>query len=268
MEDENIFYLYVDETIIPNHGKNDAFERKDGINCFAYGGILVKKEDISDIVEKYKKLCEKWNITYPLHSCEIRGRNGHFAWLLSKEKKNRFLKDLNDFLISINIICFGSVVDKDGYKEKVKNRSQWPIKKVSYFYLLERVVKYVDYLGGKLDISLEKINNKIESNIKYYTRKISDTGMFFNKENVFLKTDIIVSLDFKPKENLFEQIADLCVYVIAKHGYVDKYIAWDSLYKNKKIIDSILLDKEVGDKGIKYYCIKKKTQDKNPGATR
>ena len=88
------YTLYIDDSGVryPQHKNTD---RRDGMDWFGWGGILVDKSKEEEIVILYKEFCRKWNITYPLHSTEIRARRGKFSWLETSKKQNDFYVDLN-----------------------------------------------------------------------------------------------------------------------------------------------------------------------------
>ena len=80
------------------------------------GGVLVSKEDKVIVGDKYKIFCEKWKINYPLHSTKIRGRRGDFSWLENGVKEHdRFMEDLESFLVDVPVLGFAVVIDRDGY---------------------------------------------------------------------------------------------------------------------------------------------------------
>ncbi len=66
------YYIYFDDSGIRFPDKQQP-NRNDGMDHFALGGILLKKSDRAVVIEGYKELCEKWKITYPLRSSDIRG---------------------------------------------------------------------------------------------------------------------------------------------------------------------------------------------------
>ena len=80
------------------------------------GGVLVAEEYKVIIGNKYKIFCEKWKINYPLHSTKIRGRRGDFSWLENGVKEHdRFMEDLESFLVDVPVLGFAVVIDRDGY---------------------------------------------------------------------------------------------------------------------------------------------------------
>jgi hypothetical protein len=55
--------------------------RRDGMDCFGLGGILVNEEDIDPLIASYKAFRKAWSIDYPFRSHDIRGGRGDFGWL-------------------------------------------------------------------------------------------------------------------------------------------------------------------------------------------
>jgi hypothetical protein len=58
----------------------------------------------------------------------------------------------------------------------------------------------------------------------------------------------------KKKSNAILQIADLCLYPVARGKDKPDDKAYLSLKNNLKIVDSLLSIEEVESQGIKYYC--------------
>src|SRR5437667_6028859 len=66
---------------------------------FALGGVLVKEEDEGGVRKAHADLCDRWSISYPLHSVEIRHSSRAFSWLEREtDEYQRFMKDISRFL--------------------------------------------------------------------------------------------------------------------------------------------------------------------------
>ncbi len=267
----NRYTLYIDESGIryPQHGGQP---RRDGMDWFAWGGVLVKKEDEDKIVEKYKEFSKKWNLKYPLHSCEIRGKRDNFSWLKNEEQISiDFYIDLNEFLTTIPVIGFGVVVSRPGYNEryiKEHGNNRWELCKTTYPILIERTVRYLleNDPEAILNIIFEGASGAENKKIVEYGKSLKNDGHPFNKATAGkyspVTSDVYKQiLSGKPKsgtkDNIFLQIADLYVYPMAKFKYDPDYLAWHKLYKSQKLIDSILEPEEIYLRGIKYYCFNK-----------
>ena len=62
------YLLYFDDTGSRDPDRSAyTTARNDRMDCFGLGGILVKEEDIEDVLQKYKTFCAEWNIDYFLH---------------------------------------------------------------------------------------------------------------------------------------------------------------------------------------------------------
>ncbi len=261
------YTLYIDESGI-RYPQHKGAPRRDGMDWFGWGGVLVENSHESQIVSSHKQLCEKWKIEYPLHSNEIRGMRDNFKWLKSHPNQKDFYKDLNNFLTQINVIGFGVVVSRPGYNKRYIEKygnSRWELCKTTYPILIERVVRYLIDLQEdfKLKIIFEGASGDENRKIIEYGKNLKHTGHPFSKATSEkyspIQPDIykrVISGRPEPgtKNNIFLQIADLYVYPMAKFRYDPSYLAWHELYKSKRIIDSVLNSEHLYLKGIKYYC--------------
>src|SRR5215467_5509174 len=73
-------------------------------NLFALGGILVLEEDEPAVYAAHARLCNKWGITYPLHSVDMRAGAKEFSWLRrGSADYDPFMGDLTRMLTSIPV---------------------------------------------------------------------------------------------------------------------------------------------------------------------
>ncbi|MEZ4200512.1 MAG: DUF3800 domain-containing protein [Candidatus Paceibacterota bacterium] len=262
------YTLYIDESGI-RYPQHKVMPREDGMDWFSWGGVLVRKQDEQEIVDKYKKFCEKWEITYPLHSSEIRGKRDKFGWLRDDETKTaEFFNDLNDFLTGISVIGFGVVVSRPGYNKKFREKygnQRWELCKTTHPILMERVVRYLiaNSDNPKLKVVFEGASGSDNKKVVNYGMALKDSGHPFDKNNAEkyspLPCEIFQELvvgrpEPGTKSNIFLQIADLYVYPMSKFIYDPNYLAWHELYKAGRLIDSVLEPEEIYLKGVKYYC--------------
>lgn len=260
------FVLYIDDSGSRFPDKHDMECRNDGMDHFALGGILIAVEDKKALQEAYISFCKKWNIDYPLHSTKIRGMRNNFSWLEGGAKKDVFYSELDSFLISLPVIGFAAVIHRPGYNERYNEKYEgkpWWMCKTVYAILIERVAKYVAEQSGILIVRFERTGKREDRAIIQYARDLKVRGMPFNIDTS-KKYDILQPEDFrsvilgeprrKLKENLFVQIADLYLYPMAKRKYDPMYNPWVLLYKNKKVIDALVSEREWSSKGIKYSC--------------
>jgi hypothetical protein len=273
------YYLYIDDSgsRFPDHQNTEC--RRDGMDHFALGGVLVAEEDKRSIAEAYQSFCDDWNISYPLHSSDIRGMRNDFAWLESSAKqKDKFLSELEAFLVSLPVVGFAAVVHRPGYNARYEERygdKRWWMCKTAYSILIERVTKYVRSLGGVLEVRFEECGKKEDRALAVYAKALKNDGHPFNIETSArydglscesYRQTVLGEPRRKKKSNLYIQIADLYLYPMAKRKYEPTYNPWVVLYENKKVVDALL---EVGSEdllGIKYSCFDD-WESKRPGKT-
>lgn len=277
MEKKPIYYLYIDDSGSRFPDKKSDIVRRDGMDHFALGGILVEGKNRDFILEEYKNFIQAWDITYPLHSSEIRSMRDNFIWLESSAKqREKFLQELEIFLLKLPVIGFAAVVHRPGYnsryKEKYEGR-QWWMCKTAYSILIERTTRYVQARGGKLKIRFEEAGKKEDRAIAEYTKMLKTEGMPFASDTS-AKYHSLAHEDFrsvlfgqaerKKKENAYMQIADLYLYPIAKRKYEPTYNPWVKFFEYKKVIDSFLSSDDLPYLGIKYSCFDD-WENKKPG---
>jgi hypothetical protein len=263
---EKHYYLYIDDSGNRFPDKQQ-FVRDDGMDYFALGGILVEENDKKILEERYKELCERWGIIYPLHSTDIRGMRNNFSWLEegSKKRKN-FEEDLESFLFGIPVIGFAAVIHRPGYNKRYEEKygdKRWWMCKTTYTVLIERVAKYVQGQGGTFEVRFEECGKKEDRAILQYAKDLKTIGSPFCPNNSS-KYSALVCDDYKKvvvgeprrrmKDNLFVQIADLYLYPMVKRKYNPTFSPWVALFKNKKVIDALLPEGEWLYCGIKYSC--------------
>ncbi len=268
MKGSHLYTLYIDETgnRYPHHNHS---KHNDGMDHFGWGGILVRKSDEDSILVRMKELRNKWGITYPLHSSEIRNSRDNFAWLGKGEKTRvEFLENLNDFLTDLPAIGFGVVVSRSRYNKRFREQygqGRWELCKSAHPILVERVVRYLLRVDpeARLRIIFEGSSGAENKLIVEYTRDIKRDGHPFQKDNADKYTPlaprvydrvIIGDAQSQPKSNFFLQIADLYIYPIAKRAYQPAYLPWVLLYESQHVIDALLDPERRPNEGIKYYC--------------
>lgn len=240
--------------------------RQDKMDWFALGGILVKDEDVEEVVEKHKNFCHKWRIDYPLHSTKIRGHQGKFAWLKKQENRDRFYPELENFLLSLPVICTACVMHRPGYVARYKEQYEdrlWFMCKTTFSILTERVSKYADSQGRQLEIIFEESGKKEDRDIVNYSKELKKNGNPFNKltskEYRPLSADdyrriVIGEPRRKKKTNPLLQVADLLLFPLAKNGYDPDYLPYRMLRKHNKIIDCHVAAEELPAMALKYSC--------------
>jgi hypothetical protein len=267
------YLLYFDDTGGRDPDKSSYQrheERRDGMDCFGYGGFLIKEEDVKEFIKNHNAFRQHWNIDYPLHSSKIRGGHGKFGWLKKPENAGQFLPALQDYLLSQPIICIACIIDRPGYVERYKERHQeklWYMSQSAFYILIERAAKFADKNGRKLEIYFEQNGRKEDRDITRYMRELKKSGNPFNKNSSDqynpLTTDdykrIILGEPRRKTKNVpMIQIADLVLYPMAKAGYDPQYWPYKALRDNGKLIDCLLSEEELASCGIKYSCFDRK----------
>lgn len=262
------YILFIDDTGSRDPDKNTGAldDRKDGMDCFALGGVLIKEEDIDEIYQKHRQFCSEWNIDYPLHSACIRGGRKKFAWLKKPENAGLFFPALQQFLLSLPIIGIACVIDRQGYLNRYKDKytdQLWYMCKTSFCILVERSAKFADQNGRKLEIFFEQAGKKEDRDIKRYIRELKQQGNVFDNASSGTYSPFTAS-DYKrivlgePRERTKKvpmiQIADLILYPIAKGGYQPEYPPYKALIAENKLIDCLIDEKDISTSGIKYSC--------------
>ncbi|MGH1349562.1 MAG: DUF3800 domain-containing protein [Methyloligellaceae bacterium] len=260
------YILYIDDTGSrdPNQVPYDE-NRDDGMDCFGLGGILIKEGDVEDILTKHKEFCTEWDITYPLHSSSIRGGRRNFGWLRNPENAGQFFPALNEYLLSLPIICTACIIDRPGYRKRYDhyNDRLWFMCKTAFCILVERTAKYVDSQDGKFEIYFEQTGKKEDTDIKNYVRELKREGNPFDSQNSdeyepFTAEDYKRVVLGEPREKTKKvpmiQIADLVLYPMAKGKYQPQYGPYKALKNAGKLIDSFVPEDQINKLGIKYSC--------------
>lgn len=261
------YTLYIDESGI-RYPQHKGAPRRDGMDWFGWGGVLVEKSKEEEILSLHREFCNKWNITYPLHSSEIRGMRENFKWLKTFQNQSDFFNDLNSLLTTIDVIGFGVVVSRPGYNKRFIEKygnGRWELCKTTHPILIERVVRYLLERDEefKLKVIFEGASGDENRKVVKYGQSLKHEGPPFSRATSDKYSPIPPQVyqevisgrpEAGTKSNIFLQIADLYVYPMVKFRYDPSYLPWHELYKSKKIVDSVLDSDNLYLKGIKYYC--------------
>lgn len=264
----NKILLYFDDSGSRNPDKNSVSQegRRDKVDGFALGGILVREEDIGFILRRYRAFIEKWGIDYYLHSTRIRCRQGKFAWLQKQENAELFYPALESFLLSLPVIGIACVVHRPGYvaryKEKYDDRL-WYMCKTTFTILVERAAKYADKQDRKLEIVFESSGKYEDRDINSYLKELKKYGNPFNPitsegysplSSEDFSRIILGDPKRKTKANHLLQIADLFLFPMVKGGYDQWYFPYRRLKESGKLIDCVLSEEDCQYMSIKYSC--------------
>jgi hypothetical protein len=103
-------HLYLDESGVRMPDYKPACARRDGMDYFAFGGVLIDEGDIEAVLYAHSGLSRRWSLKGPLHSTRIRGRRNHFSWLaLDAAQEAAFLNDLETTILSLPVIGIGAL---------------------------------------------------------------------------------------------------------------------------------------------------------------
>ncbi|ANL39520.1 DUF3800 domain-containing protein [Rhizobium phaseoli] len=258
--------LYIDDSGSrkPDRSPN---EQPPKFDYFAMGGFMIDEEEEDSSKIKYDAFCQRWEITYPLHSVAIRHAADNFSWLykLPKEKKTQFYTDLHDTICSLPILGMGCVIDRGGYntryKEAYKNE-RWKMCKTAFNIVVERAARYANSRERKLRVFIESSGKKVDQQIRAYYKDLKSTGMPFDKDSSskyapLSQTDfssILIDFQYKTKASKMMQLADLLLYPMAAGRYDPTYKAYELLVRDKKFYDAYLAADQLAQCGIKYSC--------------
>jgi len=259
-------HLYIDDSGSREPDREPQVIRRDQMDYFALGGILINEEDVDELYTEYKAFTGMHGITYPLHSWAIRGGRGDFGWLRKPEAARDFLNDLESMLLSLPVLGIAAVIDRPGYVSRYRDKypdDLWFMCKTAYCVLIERAAKYADSQGRKLRVFFERAGKAEDRDLITYTRELKKAGLPFDRRNSGAYAPLSAE-DFKrivrgeprgnTKETPMVQIADLLLYPVAKGGYDPTYRPYRALIGSKRLIDAILPVTDRSTLGIKYSC--------------
>jgi hypothetical protein len=87
-----VFHLYIDDSGIRTPHFAPDVERRDNMDYFALGGIMIDESDVEAVLGAHNDLVARWKLKGPLHSTKIRGRRKHFpAMRLSQAARSRHI---------------------------------------------------------------------------------------------------------------------------------------------------------------------------------
>ncbi|TIR50661.1 MAG: DUF3800 domain-containing protein [Mesorhizobium sp.] len=268
-------HLYIDDSGSREPDKEPQQKRRDEMDYFALGGILINEEDIDELFTRHKEFCATHGITYPLHSWAIRGGRENFGWLKKPEAAHAFLGDLEKMLTSLPVLGIAAVIDRPGYVARYRDKYQdqlWFMCKTAYCILIERAAKYARSQSRQLRIFYERAGKAEDRDLIAYTRALKKEGMPFDGGNSAgyqsltaeqFRETVRGEPRGRTKATPMMQIADLFLYPMAKGGYDPSYRPYRVLMESKRLIDAHLPAEAVATLGIKYSCFDR-IKDKGP----
>ena len=257
------FALFIDESGSPKPNP------KDSAPYFALGGFLIERKDESTVQTSIEEFKHRWDIplTTALHGNEIRSKKKNFAWLgkLEQEKQNQFHDDLTNTIIALPIIIHACVVSRQGYLSRYHGRygsETWEMMKSAFSILVERAAKYAGQSNGTIMIYYEEAGKHEDRLTKRYFEELRTGGHPFDPTNASQYAPLagdqlsacLRGIEGKTKRNPLIQVADLCLYPIARAKDRPNDRAYQSLADHGLLVDSKLEEQEISTLGIKYYC--------------
>jgi hypothetical protein len=260
------YHLFLDDTGSRDPDHDLAEQRRDRMDCFGLGGILIREEDIEEVKQRHKAFCEAHSITYPLHSHKIRGGRGDFGWLKKPENARIFFPELDKFILNLPVIGIAAIVDRPGYVERYRelySERLWLMCKTSYSILIERAAKFAESQGRTLRVFFEESGKHEDRDLIRYAKSLKTEGMPFSSATSSayasyspedFRRVVMGEPKRRTKATVMLQIADLMLYPMAKGGYEPTYKPYVDLTAAGKIIDALLPAPDRPNLGIKYSC--------------
>lgn len=250
------------------HPDKKANETGMAKNWFGLGGFLIRKEDEVEVTRLHQEITAKWDIKYPFHLTDMRGKTKKFSWLgkRSQVEQDAFWSDYHAFLSSIPALATGCIIDRPGYVARgyleTHPDSKWLLCRSAFDITIERAAKYAISSGCKLNVVFEG-DIPINRTMRGYFQNLKSNGLEFDATNsdkynplsASQFNDTLGTIEWKTKESIFLQVADSYIYAIARQKYDRHFPMFCHLRDAVRIINFALGDAErIKAMGIKYYC--------------
>lgn len=274
----NTMILSLDDSGTRHPDKKQGRTPKHGNDWFALGGILFEECAEAEIRKLHAEFCQKWNLSVPLHSVEIRARSNNFAFLgkLSNRKQGEFYEELYGLLRDIPAVGHACVIDRPQYNHRYAEKyggDRWLLCKSAFSIVVERAAKIAASREMKLRVQIERSDKKVDRKIKTYYDDLREHGLPFAKdtsgkydpaESKMLQKTLY---EFRPKQKSspLMQLADLYLWPICMGGYNRDCLPYHRLSEDKKIVDCVLESEKRATLGVKYYCFDNKKPGETPG---
>jgi hypothetical protein len=259
--------LWLDDSGTRNPDHDPGREPAHGHDWFGIGGIMVRAADEDTVRKRHDEFCKKWNITYPLHSAEIRACSDNFCWLgkCPKEDRNVFLSELTALVTSPELIAIACVIDRPGYNERYRakyGRGRWSLCKTAFNVAVERALKFARDRGERLRVHIERSDKKVDRMVEGYYDDLKAKGHPFDQNNASKYTPLtpedysngLYEFRHKAKSSPMMQIADLALWPMCIGGYDRNNRSYEFMRKAGVLIDCKLAPEQVEERGIKYSC--------------
>lgn len=234
---------------------------------FGIGGVLLREADEPAVRADHAAFCAAWDITYPLHSAEIRASAQRFAWVkrLPAEQRDAFMHGIARLVTRPELVALACVIDRPGYNHRYKDTygaRRWSLCKTTFDVVVERAAKFARDAGCKLRVYIEKSDRITDEQLRGYYDELRGSGPPFNpatssKYGPLTAAEFRETLyDFKPKEKSspLMQLADLVLWPMCIGGYDVSNRAYVAMREAGTLIDCKLAAEAVPARGIKYSC--------------
>lgn len=259
------YHLYIDDSGSRDLDKDP--NAQDGSKWFALGGVIIAEEDEAEARAAYEAFCARWDITYPLHSYDIRNKVYEFSWIekLRPREQAEFYNSLGDFLVGLPVLGTACVIDRLGYNTKYRGlygQRRWALCKTAFSIVAERAAKYAFQSNRRLKIYYERCSPKHDKSIENYFSDMRSNGMPFNVQTSAIYDPFgqdqlrhtLWDCKKKFKSSPLIQIADLYLFPICVAGYDTTYRAYAKLMEKSRVIDCVMDEAERKLLGVKYSC--------------
>jgi len=259
------FHFYMDDSGTRHPDLKDQ-GRQNQPNWFGLGGVIVDESHEEELKQSILNFKKRWDISTPLHSCNIRQRNGDFSWMKADAGRTQiFLNELTALLVDAPVVGHGCIIDRPSYNRRYKDRygnDRWSLCHTAFTIAVERAAKYALSKDARLRVFVESSSRPDEQKLKAYYDSLKGSGNPFDpltsKDYQPLRKDefseTLFDFKVKQKSSLIMQLADLYLYPICKGGYDQEDKAYKCLRENRKLIDQHLDDQDIPTLGIKYSC--------------
>ena len=187
---------------------------------------------------------------------------------LTEQERNDFMEDLTTIITSLPIIVHACVVSRQGYHNRYLDKygdNTWEMMKSAFSILVERSVKFVSDKDESIMIYYEEAGKREDRLLKQYFNQIRESGHPFDSNNASKYSPLsaeqisqcLRGIEGKKKSNSILQIADLCLYPVARGKDKPDDRAYLALKENQILIDCQLRSEDIKSRGIKYYCFDK-----------
>jgi hypothetical protein len=258
------FYMDDSGTRIPDHSPTPFDPKRP--NHFALGGVLVLEEDEVKVRAAHTQLSDKWELTYPLHSVDIRAGAKDFSWLRrGSADYDAFMRDLTRMLTNIPVTALACVMDRPGYDRRYREvypRKMWHLCRTVFSIVVERAAKFARDLGRPLRVFPEKSAKDDEGRIKGYYADLITQGLPFNVNTSGVYAPLgaqefketLIELRFKAKSSPPMQVADLYLWPVAMHRYGRGGRPYERFTEAGTLIETRLTLDQIASRGTKYSC--------------